>query len=126
MASDREGVEQRLPPQSREAERCVLGSMLRDNGIIGDVMQIIQHADAFYQDAHQKIFQGIVALYDKGHPVDLVTLAEWLREQKYLDDIGGYAALPELWDAAPTAATRHEYRNAFMPERNCSVECCVA
>src|SRR4051794_37256536 len=68
MASEREGVEQRLPPQSREAERCVLGSMLRDNGIIGDVMQIIQHADAFYQDAHQKIFQGIVALYDKGHP----------------------------------------------------------
>src|SRR3954451_5935079 len=109
MASEREGLEQRLPPQSREAERCVLGSMLRDNTVIGDVMQIVQHPDAFYQDAHQKIFQGIVALYDKGHPVDLVTLAEWLREQKYLDDIGGYAALPELWDAAPTAANAEYY-----------------
>src|SRR5437764_6050655 len=109
MAPEREGLEQRLPPQSREAERCVLGSMLRDNGVIGDVMQIVQHADAFYQDAHQKIFQGIVALYDKGHPVDLVTLAEWLREQKFLDDIGGYAALPELWDAAPTAANAEYY-----------------
>src|SRR5919206_534627 len=30
---------ERLPPQSREAERCVLGSMLRDNGVIGDVVQ---------------------------------------------------------------------------------------
>src|SRR5262249_19384548 len=45
----------------------------------------------------------------KGHPVDLVTLAEWLREQKYLDDIGGYAALPDLWDAAPTAANAEYY-----------------
>src|SRR5262245_19845088 len=109
MASERDGLEQRLPPQSREAERCVLGSMLRDNGVIGDVMQIIQHADAFYQDAHQKIFQGIVSLNDKGHPVDLVTLAEWLREQKFIDDIGGYPYLAELWDAAPTAANAEYY-----------------
>src|SRR5207245_1854838 len=75
----------------------------------GDVMQIIQHADAFYQDAHQKIFQGIVTLNDKGHPVDLVTLAEWLREQKFIDDIGGYPYLAELWDAAPTAANAEYY-----------------
>src|SRR5215468_9227639 len=109
MAPEREGLEQRLPPQSREAERCVLGSMLRDNTVIGDVMQIIQHADAFYQDAHQKIFQGTVSLNDKGHPVDLVTLAEWLREQKFIDDIGGYPYLAELWDAAPTAANAEYY-----------------
>src|SRR5437763_17095021 len=100
MPPEREG-EQRLPPQSREAERCVLGSMLRDNSVIGDVMQIVQHADAFYQDAHQKIFNGIVALYDKGHPVDLIVLADWLKSQKYIEDIGGYPYLAELWDAAP-------------------------
>jgi replicative DNA helicase len=109
MASERDGVEQRLPPQSREAERCVLGSMLRDNKIIGDVMQVIQHAETFYQDAHQKIFQGIVAFYDKGENVDLVLLAEWLKQHKYLEDVGGYAYLAELWDAAPTAANAEYY-----------------
>jgi len=104
---ENEGAE-RLPPQSRDAERSTLGSMLRDNGVIGDVVQII-HQENFYTDAHQKIFQGIRTLYDKGQPVDLVTLAEYLREQKYIEDIGGYPYLGELWDAAPTAANAEYY-----------------
>ena len=52
-----QGGPDRLPPQSREAERSVLGSMLRDNGVIGDVVQIVR-AENFYADAHQKIFQA--------------------------------------------------------------------
>ncbi len=99
----------RLPPQSLEAEKSVLGSMLRDNSVIGDVLQIVQHDEAFYQDAHQKIFRGVRALYDKGHPVDLVVLAEWLRGQNYVDDVGGLVYLAELWDAAPTAANAEYY-----------------
>src|SRR5215471_5060245 len=101
-------VADRLPPQNRDAERSVLGSMLRDNGIIGDVVQIVRY-DNFYSDAHQKIFQAIVALYDKAHPADLVTLADYLKEQKQIEDIGGYPYLAELWDAAPTAANAEYY-----------------
>ena len=37
----------RLLPQSRDAERSVLGSMLRDNGVIGDVVQIVREEN-FY------------------------------------------------------------------------------
>jgi replicative DNA helicase len=102
------GVAERLPPQSREAERCVLGSMLRDNGVVGDVLQVIR-AENFYADAHQKIFQAVISLYDKGHPVDLVMLAEILKDQKQLEDIGGYPYLGELWDVAPTAANAEYY-----------------
>src|SRR5882672_4194897 len=99
---------ERLPPQSREAERCVLGSMLRDNAVIGDIVQILG-LDNFYVDAHQKIFEGIRTLYDGGHPVDLVVLAEWLTAQKYIEDVGGPSYLSELWDAAPTAANAEYY-----------------
>jgi replicative DNA helicase len=107
MPTDPGGVE-RLPPQSRDAERCVLGSMLRDNGVIGDVLQILR-GENFYFDAHQKIFQGIIDLYDRGHPVDLVMLAEILKDKKQIEDIGGYPYLAELWDAAPTAANAEYY-----------------
>jgi replicative DNA helicase len=96
------------PPHSREAERCVLGSMLRDNSVIGDVLQILR-ADNFYSDAHQKIFTNIITLYDRGHPADLVMLAELLKEQKQIEDVGGYGYLGELWDAAPTAANAEYY-----------------
>src|SRR5215468_1188795 len=107
MASEQGGSE-RLPPQSRDAERCVLGSMLRENAVIGDVVQMIRE-DHFYTDAHQKIYRGIITLRDRGQPVDLVILAEWLREQNLIEDIGGYAYLGELWDVAPTAANAEYY-----------------
>src|SRR5215471_411193 len=107
MSTDSQNLE-RLPPHNRDAERSVLGSMLRDNGVVGDVLQIIRE-DNFYLDAHQKIFKAIIALYDRGHPVDLVMLADVLKELKQIEDVGGYPYLAELWDAAPTAANAEYY-----------------
>ncbi len=104
-----EGSE-RLPPQNLDAERSVLGSMLRDNQVVGDVVNVLQHAEHFYTDAHQKIFKGITTLYiDRGQPADLVTLAEYLKQEKQIEDVGGYPYLAELWDAAPTAANAEFY-----------------
>src|SRR5262249_33177400 len=57
----------------------------------------------------QKIFAAMCSLYDRGHPVDLVTLAELLIQQNQIEDIGGPAYLGELWDAAPTAANAEYY-----------------
>ena len=98
----------RLPPQSRDAERSVLGSMLRDNEVIPDVIQLVR-TENFYFDAHQKIFQAVTHLYDTAQPVDLVILAEYLNGQKQLEDVGRHAYLAELWDAAPTAANAEYY-----------------
>jgi replicative DNA helicase len=108
MSAETIGSE-RLPPQNLDAERSVLGSMLRDNQIISDVMNIVR-AEHFYTDAHQKIFQGIVTLYvDRGQPADLVTLANYLQDQKQIEDIGKHPYLAELWDAAPTAGNAVHY-----------------
>ncbi|HEX5272497.1 MAG TPA: replicative DNA helicase [Gemmataceae bacterium] len=100
----------RLPPHNLDAERSVLGSMLRDNKVIGDVVNVLQHPEHFYTDAHQKIFKGITALYiNKGQPADLVTLSEHLKQEKQIEDVGGYSYIAELWDAAPTAANAEYY-----------------
>jgi replicative DNA helicase len=105
-----QGGPDRLPPHSRDAERSVLGSTLRDNAVIDDVIQVVSRAENFYLDAHQKIFNAIKTLrHDRNQPVDLVTLAEYLKEQKHIEDIGGYAYLAELWDASPTAANAVYY-----------------
>lgn len=99
----------RLPPQNLDAERGLLGSLLRDNSIIGDVLQIVQFADVFYTDAHQKIFQAIRDIYDQGKPIDLVILAERLKMQGQLEDVGKLPYLAELWQSAPTAANAEYY-----------------
>ncbi len=86
----------------------MLGSMLRDNPVIGDVLQIIR-PDNFYLDAHQKICQAIITLYDRGSPVDLMLLADELNNRKQIEEIGGYSYLGQLWEAAPTAANAEYY-----------------
>ena len=96
----------RLPPQNLDAEQSALGSMLRDNDAIDVVGQII-NAESFYLDAHRKIFQAISDLRNRGgQPVDLVLLHEELSKRGQLEDVGRAAYLAQLWDAAPTAASR--------------------
>src|SRR4051794_30632502 len=108
MSGERPGSE-RLPPQNLDAERSVLGSMLRDNQVVSDVVNIVQ-PEHFYTDAHQKIYVGIVELYlHRGQPADLVTLANHLEQEKQIADAGGVQYLAELWDAAPTAANAEYY-----------------
>src|SRR5262249_34748447 len=96
----------RLPPHNRDAERALLGSLLRDPGIIDEVAKLIR-AEHFYVFGHQQIFAAIVEL---GERADLVTVAERLTATKNLmDDAGGHAYLADLWEAAPCAAQYREY-----------------
>ena len=99
----------RLPPHNRDAEKSVLGSMLRDNRLIPDVVQIVRPED-FYVFGHQKIFEAIAELYvNQGKSADPVTLASYLADNKLLEDAGGYQYLPELWEAAPSAGNAEHY-----------------
>lgn len=107
MPPDRDAPD-RLPPHSREAERAVLGSMLRDNAVIDDV-RIRVKPEHFYADAHQKIFLAAGDLRDKAAPVDLISLADELKRRGQIEDVGGYGYLGELWDASPTAAHASYY-----------------
>ncbi len=94
----------RLPPHNREAERSILGSMLRDNNIIPDIVQKVRAQD-FYVFGHQKIFEGIATLaVEEGKAADIITLGNWLTEKQFLEDAGGHAYLVDLWDAAPGSA----------------------
>src|SRR5436305_11170876 len=107
--SSQQDLLDRRPPQNQEAERCVLGSMLKENTKIDEVLQILRKED-FYADAHQKIFEVMVALNDQGgRPVDTVILAEELNRRGWLEDTGGFGYVAELWDSIPTAANVEYY-----------------
>jgi replicative DNA helicase len=96
-------VTDRLPPHNKEAERGVIGGILRDPDTLPDVQQIIR-ADNFYFDAHQKIYQAICDLSNDHQPFDIVLVHERLKLNKQLEDVGGHQFLADLWDAVPTGA----------------------
>ena len=94
---------QRLPPQNIEAEQSVLGSMLIDKDALFEVAETLS-AEDFYREVHQKIFESIMALSNKGEPVDLVTVCEELQSRGLLDKVGGAVYLASLANMTPTAA----------------------
>lgn len=98
----------RLPPQSREAEQCVIGSLLRDNLLIPTVLAKLRASD-FYFNEHQQIYRAIAVLHAEGSPVDTVILFQSLKKSKHLEDVGGAEYLAGLWDAAPTSANWSYY-----------------
>ncbi len=93
----------KLPPQNQEAEQSVLGGMLLDNEAINRVIELIR-PDDFYREAHRRIYQTVLTLYQRNEPVDLVTLTSALKEDGALDAIGGAAYLAALVDRVPSAA----------------------
>jgi replicative DNA helicase len=98
----------KIPPQSIEAEESLLSGILIDNNTLLDVIDIISPED-FYRSAHQKIFSGIVELFSKNEPVDLVTLTNALKERGSLEEIGGATYLATLVDTVPLAVNAKHY-----------------
>lgn len=98
----------KMPQNSKNAERSLLGALLRWNNIIAEVVPLVQ-PDDFYSLVNQQIYAAIVNLWGKGQRVDLVTLAEALKGRGQLEDQGGYAYLASLWDCEPTGALACHY-----------------
>lgn len=98
----------KIPPQSIEAEESLLSGILIDNNTLLDIVDIISPED-FYRSAHQKIFSGIVELFSKNEPVDLVTLTNALKERGNLEEIGGATYLATLVDTVPLAVNAKHY-----------------
>jgi replicative DNA helicase len=86
----------KVPPQSVELEEAVLGACMLEKDTFAQVLEIIQSADCFYVDAHQKIYAAMRRLFDKGVPVDLLTITDELRKTSELEIIGGAYFLTRL------------------------------
>lgn len=98
----------KIPPNNIEAEQSVIGSMLLDKNAISTVAEILR-AEDFYKEAHGKIFEAIMELFDKDEPADLVTLVDSLRVKGVLDIIGGVTYLSNLAASVPTTANVKYY-----------------
>lgn len=105
-ASGREADALNVPPQNLEAEESLLSSILVDNTSLLEVVDLLAPAD-FYRTAHQRVFAAMTDLFNRSEPVDLVTLANHLKENGQLEQVGGAAALARLLDAPPSVNPAH-------------------
>lgn len=93
----------KAPPHSVEAEQSVLGGLMLDNRAWDQIADRIHESD-FYRYEHRVIFNAMIRLIEHSKPLDVLTIAEALREKQELDRIGGDVYLFELANNTPSAA----------------------
>lgn len=98
----------RTPPHSIEAEQAVIGAIFLVPDAMSSASEFLIPQD-FYRPSHQRIFQVMMQLSDRGEPIDLLTVTNALNSSKLLEEVGGVSYLTELADAVPTAANISYY-----------------
>ncbi len=102
-------IPSRIPPHNLDAERAVLGAILLEGReTLPRVIELLRTSD-FYTEAHRTMFETTLRLFDRGEPVDLITLSEELRRSDALETVGGPAALALLVEHASIAAHLTSY-----------------
>ena len=79
----------KLPPQSIDLERAVLGALMIEKAAIDEVAEIIKSPDVFYKDQHIRIWNAIRDLFYANEPIDLLTVTEQLKRSGNLEAAGG-------------------------------------
>lgn len=100
---------EKLPPAALEAECALLGSMILDQRVIADVVEIIKGPEDFSKPGHTAIYEALVYLYDHNIPVDVVQLTQRLEDVQQLESLGGVDYLVMLAESVPSATSAPYY-----------------
>ena len=97
-----------VPPHNLEAEVAALGALLLNEEALPVVLRYLR-AEDFYRPAHRRVFEAIVALFNRSDPVDLITLTDELERAEALDACGGASYVSGLTTGVPTSANVEYY-----------------
>ncbi len=97
-----------VPSHNDEAEVATLGALLIDGEALPTILPLVRPED-FYKTAHQRIYEAVLGLYERGQTVDLITLSEEMRSRGILESCGGTAYIARLTSAVPTSANVEFY-----------------
>ena len=82
-------------PQDLAAEKSILSAMLLSQDVLQECLVHLEETD-FYLHSHRTVFNAMKEMFDRGRPVDPISLSDHLRSAGSLERIGGMAFLLEL------------------------------
>lgn len=104
----RERGDGRVPPHSVEAEDSLLGAMLLSRDAITEALEVVDESD-FFQPSLRHIFVSVLQLYAAGEPTDVVSVADLLRRNGLLEQVGGVERLLSLQASTPAITSASRY-----------------
>ena len=88
---------------SVEAEGAIIGGLLLDNAMFDEIATIVT-ADDFYLMQHKAFFEAVSHLLQMNVPVDILTLEQYLKDKKLMQELGGFAYLGQIVKNTPSSA----------------------
>lgn len=98
----------KIPPNSLEAEKALLGSVMIRGEAMHDVTDII-NGQSFYSNQHRIIWETLLELHTKNSPIDVLTVSARLKEKGELEQVGGMSILTELINTVPSSTNATHY-----------------
>ena len=98
----------RLPPHDDAAEEAVLGSILLDGSSMLQVAPFLRPED-FYRERNRWSYEACLALFQRGEPINQVSVSHELEGLERLDPAGGAAFLSHLVTTVPTSVYVEHY-----------------
>ena len=90
-------------PYSIEFEQSVLGSILIDYTVIPDIL-ILVSPDDFFREEHKEIMKAVKEIYTEQKPVEILSVADRLKNSGKLEEVGGITYLARLAGSVPNSA----------------------
>ncbi|MGC9605692.1 MAG: replicative DNA helicase [Minisyncoccia bacterium] len=98
----------KIPPQSLEAEKALLGSIMTRGEAMNDVVDLVNE-QSFYSNQHRMIWSALLELHTKSNPIDILSVSARLKDKGQLDEIGGMSYLSELINTVPSSTNAAHY-----------------
>src|SRR3989442_8818076 len=110
-------VSEKSVPQTLEAERALLGSILLDNGALNLPVEALSKDD-FFSEAPRIMFEKMIEISERNRTIDLVTLSEELSKDGLLEKAGGAAYLAAMTDGVPIGSASVTEYSRIVKEKS--------
>ncbi|MEO1824263.1 MAG: replicative DNA helicase, partial [Roseibacillus sp.] len=95
----------RALPNAIGPEKSILSSMMQEpTEYIGAAVEEHLAPAHFYIPSHGTLYETLLELYEKGQPIELVSLTQLLKDRNLLENLGGPGELTTIYTYSPTAA----------------------
>lgn len=105
-----------MAPHASDLEEAVLGAMMLEKNAYTSVLEILK-PEAFYDPRHETIYNVCKDLFERGEPIDILTVTNELRKLGELETVGGAYYITQLTNRVSSAANV-EYHARIISEKH--------
>lgn len=113
-------------PQNNEAEQNVIGSIIKNNNCLVDIIGVLTPED-FYKASHKIIYRNITEMFRDDIPIDVTTLVNKLGKNN-LKSVGGITYITQVEDSIATTRNVKQYAKIVKEkaDRRRIIKACIS